>query len=230
MSGSELAIRESVKSLAGMSLTELTETARMLDVYQAKIEGMSGIVATMRGLVFMVAKERVGHGKFTSWLAEHFKKTRKTSAEDMRVAREFLKSNSEVTFNDLAYALADKAREPELDLKNPLVAEVAKWVQGRPRFQLLLEFPGERGGKRGRGKKLSPAEEHAEFLAACKEDFESAIVALDQLHDKAAWKATSITDAQREAAAEVAREFARQAVAFNKLPKRERAELKMEVG
>jgi hypothetical protein len=229
MSGHEIAVRGSVTELAQMSVAELTETARMLDLYQEKIEGMSGIVATMRGLVFIVAKERLGHGKFLPWLAEHFKKTRKTSAEDMRVAREFVKCSSEVTFGDLASALADKSREPELDLSNPLVSEVAKWVKGRPRIQLLLEFPASKGGARyGSRKKLTPEAELAEFLADCKENFDSTIMSLDELHDKKLWQANSIPDAHLGAAAELARDFSREAFAFIKLPKRERSSPKLE--
>lgn len=156
-------------SLSQMSVSELTQTAKMLDAFQSNIESMSGICATMRGLVFHQVKEKLAHGQFGPWLKKHFDKTRKTAAEDMRIARGFLRSNPELPhFETLARALAEKSREPSIDRNHPMVRQVAMWVDGRPRVQLLLEFPSEKGGGAGRSKGSSknvndPAEESTDI-------------------------------------------------------------------
>jgi hypothetical protein len=137
-------------ALVDMTVPELAETCRMLDDCQQRYDKLSGICAVMRGLVLSEAKRKLAHGKFIPWIKTNFKKTRKTAAQDMRLAQEFAKSNPRVTFQVLGRDLAETMMaldQAHLDLAHPLVKRVARWVKDRSRYQLLLEFPGEsRGG------------------------------------------------------------------------------------
>jgi hypothetical protein len=146
-------------ALVDLTVPQLAEACQMLDQCQERYDKLSGICATMRGLVLTEAKRKLGHGKFLPWVAENFKKTKKTAAQDMRVAEEFCKSNPRVTFETLGRDLASTILELEqanIDLRHPLVREVAIWVGDRTRYQLLLDFPGSRGGDTSahRSKKL----------------------------------------------------------------------------
>lgn len=164
MSGNLSKIERPV-TLEAMSPEQLADTGRMLDAYQEKIESMSGICATMRGLVFVTAKEKLGHGKFLPWLTKHFDKTRKTAAEDMRIGREFSKCNPTLHFGDLVKALAEKSSEPEIDTSHPLVSEVARWVASRNRGQLLLDFPAtSRGGDTSKSRAAKPVKKSREEI------------------------------------------------------------------
>lgn len=213
-------------ALVDLNVPQLAEACRALEQCQERYDKLSGICATMRGFVLIEVKTKLGHGKFLPWLAENFNKTRKTAAQDMRVARECGKSRPKVTFEILGRDLASTVKELEqsnINLEHPLVKEIAGWVDGRTRYQLLLDFPGLRGGDTsGSRKKLTPEEEHAKFLEDARTDFEAAFLALDGITDSATWKATSISDAMLSDSIELAREFARQAAAWLKLPKDER--------
>lgn len=213
-------------ALGNMTVPQLTAAAKMLDDCQERYDKLSGICGTMRGLVLAEVKHKLEHGKFLPWLAENFDKSRKTAAQDIRLATEFCKSNPRVTFEILGRDLAETVKELEqaqIDLKHPLVREVAAWVDGRTRYQLLLDFPGQRGGDTsGSHKKLSPEEEHKLFLANAKAQFESVFLSLDKLVEDDTFKAPSITDTLLSDSADLAAEFAKRARAWLKVPRKQR--------
>lgn len=156
MNHSQIAVlKQSPVALGDMNVPQLAEACHMLDACQERYNKLSGICAAMRGLVLTEAKRKIEHGYFTAWIAKNFKKTKKTAAEDMRIAREFAKSNPRVTFETLGRDLATtvaELEEAQIDLKHPLVRHVAEWVGDRTRYQLLLAFPASRGGNQyGRG-------------------------------------------------------------------------------
>jgi len=156
-------IEPSPIALVDMNVPQLAEACKMLDACQERYDKLSGICATMRGLVLTEAKRKIEHGYFGAWLTKNFKKTKKTAAEDMRVGRQFAKSNPKVTFETLGRDLATtvaELEEAQIDLSHPLVRQVAEWVGARTRYQLLLAFPAssggnkyERGGEKGKRKK-----------------------------------------------------------------------------
>lgn len=132
-------------ALSNMSVPQLTSACHMLSDCQDRYDKLSGICATMRGLVLTEVKHKLAHGKFLPWIAENLGKTRKTAAQDMRLAGEFFKCNPQVTFETLGRDLATTLKEIEeaqLDLRHPLVRAVASFVGDRTRYQLLLDFPG----------------------------------------------------------------------------------------
>ncbi len=136
-------------ALVNLNVLQLVEAGTMLDQCQARYDKLSGICGTMRGGVFTELKRKVGHGHFLPILAQSFSKTRKTAAQDMRLWAEFCKCNPRVTFETLGRDLATTVQEIErsnIDLRHPLVRDIAGWVDGRTRYQLLLDFPGSTGG------------------------------------------------------------------------------------
>src|SRR5581483_11038232 len=157
----------------------------------------------------------------------NFDRSHRTASSYMRLAEAFMgKLESTVQFETLTHDLAaslTRLREFQLDLSHPVVSKVAEWVKGRGAYQLMLDFPGSRGGDTSWSrKKLTPAEAEKEFLENAKREFCDAITALDRAHEEKLWKAASVTDAHLETAIELAREFAREAAAWVRTPKRDR--------
>lgn len=219
-------------SLVNLTLPQLAEAYNGLDRLEKEYENMSGICATLKGLVLIEAKLKPElKGRFKQWVIDSFPKSYKTATRYMRLAEAFGKSDSTGTFQTLTRDLASSVaalRQFQLDLSHPVVAKVADWVNGRGSYQLMLDFPGGRGGDTsGSRKKLTAAQERKAFLESCKKDFEETIMALDRLHEKGFWKAESILDGHREDAAELARSFAKDITAFLKVPARKRAELEV---
>lgn len=140
-------------ALVDMPLPQLAEACHGLLRLASEYENMSGVCVTLHGLVLIECKTRLGHGNFRPWLKEHFPKSFKTATRYMRLGEEFGKRDSTVTFQTLTRDLATSVaalREFQLDLSHPAVAAVAKWVGGRGAYQLMLDFPGEKGGARKR--------------------------------------------------------------------------------
>ncbi len=216
-------------ALVDMSVGQLADAFNGLSRLEKEYENMSGICATLKGLILIEAKVKLGHGNYRNWLKENFPKSAKTAERYKRLAEAFGKSDSTVAFKALTQGLTESLqalRARSLDLSHPVVAKIAQWVAGRGAYQLMLDFPGDRGGDTsGSHKKLTPAQEHAKFLEDAKNDFTGAFSALDRVVESESWKAPSITDAQLECSSELAREFARQASAWLKIPKRERAKI-----
>lgn len=143
-------------ALVDMTLPQITEACTQLEWVEEKCSTVSGICAVLQGLLLRQAKEKLGHGEFIPWVNANFKKTKKTSAQRMRLAAEFAKSNPRLHFSDLAKSLGNSLQNLEankLDMKNPIVAQVAEWTAGKSCYQLLLDLaPPERGGWQGGSK------------------------------------------------------------------------------
>jgi hypothetical protein len=152
-------------ALVDMSVPQLADAFRGLDRLEKEYENMSGICATLKGLVLIEVKTKVGYGKYRAWLKENFAKSAKTAERYKRLAEEFGKSDSTVAFQTLTRGLADSVaalREFQLDLSHPMVAKIAHWVAGRGAYQLMLDFRAPLGGNRGR----KPAEDYDPNSAA----------------------------------------------------------------
>lgn len=110
---------------------------------------MSGICAVLKGCVLLEVKPKT-HRQFKSWVKTNFPKSYRTAARYMRLAEEFGKSASTVTFQTLTRDLAasvEALKQFQLDLSHPMVSKVAKWVKGRGAYQLMLDLgPSSRGG------------------------------------------------------------------------------------
>lgn len=143
-------------TLDDLSLPELAEAYDGLSRLEKEYENMSGICATLKGLVLIECKAKPElKGQFKSWVVKTFPKSYKTATRYMRLAEAFGRSDSTVTFQTLTRDLATSVaalREFQLDLSHPAVAAVAQWVNGRGAYQLMLDFPSERGGARARKK------------------------------------------------------------------------------
>lgn len=161
-------------ALKDLTVPQLAEAYRGLNAAEEHYEKLSGICATMKGIVLCEAKAKIPHGGFLKWLEATFPKTRKTAAQYMRLAGEFGKNNPKVTFAALQtdlLATLEAAKGAELDLAHPLVSKVADWVKGRSAYQLLLDLGShraggktyERDGEKGKREQLT-AEEAEELL------------------------------------------------------------------
>jgi hypothetical protein len=139
--------------LADMNLDQLAASYGQLDKVEQSCTTLSGICATLKGLVLLESKRKCTHGKFQPWIKEQFPKGYRTAARYMRIAKEFSKSDTSVTFAaleaDLTTSLA-VLEQNKLDCANPIVRQVAAWTQGKSSYQLLLELgEGDRGGGAG---------------------------------------------------------------------------------
>jgi hypothetical protein len=219
----------SAVALVDLTVPQLAEAFKGLDRVQQHHERLSGICAIMKGLVLCEAKAKLPHGEFMSWVKENFPKSHKTAGQYKRLAEEFGKLNPRVQFENLRSDLLttiERLEEFQLDLQHPFVRQVAEWVKGRSAYQLLLELPVERGGDRSMfpwEKPVTPEEERIIFLERAREDFMNTLLGFERIHDKQLWKAPSVTDAVLEQSIDLAREFAREAAAWLRIPKRERS-------
>jgi hypothetical protein len=219
-------------ALVDLTVPQLAEAYSGLDRLEREYENLSGVCATLKGLVLLEAKSKPElKGRFKEWISKSFPKTYRTAARYMRLAEAFGRSDSTVTFQILKQSLADSLeslRSIQLDLSHPVVAKVAEWVNGRGSYQLMLDFPGSVGGDTSaHRKKLSSAEIEKQSLENAKREFCDAIADFDRVHNEQLWKASSVTDAHLETAIELAREFARDASAFLRTPRRDRYSLEM---
>lgn len=138
-------------ALKDLTVPQLGEAFRGLDAAQQNYSKLSGICATMKGLVLAEAKGKLGHGKFIPWLKENFPNGRQHASRLMRLAEAFGKCSPNATFDALTHDLLhtlEEARLSQIDLANPLVARVAAWVGNRSAYQLELELKMDGDGRR----------------------------------------------------------------------------------
>lgn len=129
-------------ALEAMTVAQLGEAFAGLEKAQGQYESLSGMCATLSGIVLQEVKKKVGRGNFQSWLKEHFAKSQKTACLYVRLAEQFAKADPRVSFQQLSLALLDGAQSLDgqsLDFSHPLVARVAKWTKGRTFYQLRQE-------------------------------------------------------------------------------------------
>jgi hypothetical protein len=131
-----------------MNLPQLEATHDRLAALEAMGEKLSGTCATLKGLVLLEVKHRLGHGKLKPWVAKHYEKSYRTAVDYMNLAREFTKdakskSAEPCTFAPMLQNVGETLDEIEalkLDLRHPTVRAVADWTEGRSAHQLLLQF------------------------------------------------------------------------------------------
>jgi hypothetical protein len=169
-------IEPSPVALTDLTPPQMAEAIAGLDRLEAQYENMSGICATLKGLVLIEAKRKLGRGDWTPWMKKHLgAKKARTAQRYMQLGKAFAdKNDSTVVFNLLRSDLArnlDALRQTQLDLKHPVVAQVARWVEGKGAYQLMLEFGSSgRGGKtydRGGDKGKRAAFEAKAYRVLC---------------------------------------------------------------
>ena len=212
-------------ALVDLTLPQLAEAAHGLERLEREYENMSGICATLKGLVLVEAKKRLGHGKFMPWVKENFVAHR-TATAYMRLAQAFMgKLASTCQFKTLTKDLAaslTRLRDFQLDLSHPVVSEVAKWVKGRGSYQLMLDFAGSAGGDTSWSrKKLSPEEERKQAIERCRETSVETFNGVYGLLQNERWQ-FGLTDAELQIAADAMRELARKISAWLREPKKQR--------
>ena len=107
-------------------------------------------------------------------------------------------------------------------------AELNGFVAGTSQTSWLDQFreAKSRGGDTsGSHKKLTPAEERAQFLQDTRNDFAAALQTLDRLNETNAWQVESIEDAEREAGAHLLHDLAKKITAWLKTPRSQRKPL-----
>jgi hypothetical protein len=157
--------------LADLSPDELANASRSLQEAEERYDRMSGICATLNGLVLLEAKRRLDHGHFTPWLKKNFPKSHQIATTRMRIANDFLGKMKpqfhfeaeQLLFTDFA-RLLEAEKESPLATDSPIVDAVAKFVDGRSFSQLRdalpMHMPGgktyERDGNKGRRITATP--------------------------------------------------------------------------
>ena len=165
--------------LAEMSESQLAQTFTKLDATREHYENLSGICATLQGLILIEAKRKIPHGKYQHWIESNFPKSYSTSNRFVRIAEDFiekasgkntkearaLKSVTGATFDnvntsaqllltDLAASL-ESIRSDSIDLSHPMVQAISAYADGRSYNQLWLDLgPVSLGGSRdGAGRR-----------------------------------------------------------------------------
>jgi hypothetical protein len=143
--------------LADMNLPQLTQAQAALGEAQERYDRLSGICAVLRGLVLTEIKHKLPHGRFMTWVQEHFGKTHREATRCMRIADDFTsrlaskktpegKLDTRVQFEAAQLLLGDLAsnlaaiEDSKLDMSHPVVATVATYVDGRSYRQLLFDL------------------------------------------------------------------------------------------
>lgn len=179
-------------AITQMSLPQLAEAYDGLDRLEKEYENMSGICATLKGLVLIECKTKPElKGRFKEWVTQSFPKSYKTATRYMHLAEAFGKSDSTGTFLALTRDLSESVaalREFQLDLKHPVVSKVAQWVAGRGAYQLMLDL-GPTAGKHHPRKKepeLSPEEQREVLVKQAQEWAAGQLV--DDFVSRGMWK------------------------------------------
>ena len=131
------------------------------------------------------------------------------------------KATKRLTFEQIVTADPKTLSDVEKKAQTGLFA----FVDGTSQKSLLDDYKeaGNRGGDTsGSTKKKTPAQLHKEFLANTHSEFMSACQTLDRYADKDLIIIESITDPEREHAADLFTRLAKRARAWNKVPKKDR--------
>ena len=162
---SEIATIPQTLGLADMSESQLAETFTKLDATREHYDNLSGICATLQGLVLIEVKEKVGHGKYGHWLESNFPKSHKTANRFQRIAEEFLaragakntpeakqlkldtgvqfdnvNTSTQLLLTDLAASLS-AVRGASLDMSHPMIQAISTYAGGRSYKQMWLDLP-----------------------------------------------------------------------------------------
>ena len=184
--------------LAEMSADQLAGTFTKLDAARQHYDNLSGICATLQGLVLIEAKEKVGHGKYGQWLKDHFPKSADTAGRFFRIAEDFLvrsgtKNTPESKFrtgaefgeqlllSDLANSLQAIQHE-SLDMGHPIVKSIAAYAAGRSYKQMWLDLgPAPAGGDRSASRQIRDLDEEIEFQKLKAQDqFQNLVVNMEE--------------------------------------------------
>jgi hypothetical protein len=180
-------------ALVDLNVPQLAEAFSRLCKVEESCETVSGIVATLKGMVLHTVKAKLEHGKFLPWLSQHFPRSRKTANQYMRLSEAFGKCNPKVTIDTLQRDLTSSMKlleENRLDMKQPVVASVAQWTKGRSAYQLLLDFEGNRGGNtydRTNGKGSRKPEDPAALKEAWRQRCKTSVAMMEIYTKEKAW-------------------------------------------
>lgn len=190
-------VREAI-GLADMTSAQMGEALVGLRKMGVRYDNMSGICATLEGLVLLQAKAMLPHGAYGGFLRDYFAKSRRAATAYTQLARAFVGGKLastcqfdkfgrpmrvpkafELVKQDLATSLQELEKF-QLDLRHPVVSKVAEWVNGRGSYQLMLDYPAPLGGRRARREKLSLAEVRAKAEKEALESYEAICRAIDR--------------------------------------------------
>jgi len=177
--------------LESLNEQQLGETFTKLNTARLSYQRLSGVCATLQGLVLIQAKETVGHGNYGLWISEHFPKSDETARKFTLLAEDFLaKSQPKLEFESpkgkkspvsllLAEAIQhiDALNSETLDLNHPVVRAVEEYVNERTSTQLWFDLkqeklPDQRGGFRPTKKNGAPRAEKRTDAEIARDEYE----------------------------------------------------------
>jgi hypothetical protein len=145
--------------LAEMNPEQLASASKSLLAAEERYDRMSGICATLNGLVLLEAKRQIAHGNFMQWVQDATGHSDRDARRRMRIAEEFIaslsksKTDTRVRFENAQQLLLDNFTEllsadaaSPMDESNPVFAAVAQYVDGRSYRALADALPKPRMG------------------------------------------------------------------------------------
>jgi hypothetical protein len=146
--------------LAEMNPEQLASASKSLLAAEERYDRMSGICATLNGLVLLEAKRKIAHGNFIPWVREVTGGSERNAQRRMRIAEAFIVSLSkskcdtgvshlgkpeQMLLDNFMEMLSADAASP-MDESNPVFAAVAQYVDGRSYRALADALPKPRMG------------------------------------------------------------------------------------
>lgn len=165
------AAQESPATLESLTVDQLRDSYSQLDRYEEGCSRISGICATLKGLVLAEVKSKLGHGNFEPWLATHFPKGRTTAKKYLRLAKAFMttKKAPRCLFAPDADLLGSLTllQTAQLDVANPLVRDVSEWTDGKSAYQLLQDIAQAKEEPEQRQPRVKPTPEEILESVTC---------------------------------------------------------------
>jgi len=201
-----------------MSVPQLSAAFSDLNVAREKYDNLSGICATLQGLVLLEVKRKLEHGKYGPWLKEHFPKSQDVAGRFVRIAEDFIRrlqtkntpeskfrvnaefDASQLLLGDLASNLAT-IENAKLDMAHPIVRAAAIYAGKRSYTQLWLDLGptplggdhrarDEQGELLPRIRRTHDEKEFDDALAEAMDWYEFGFLGLREsyLHEGARWQ------------------------------------------
>lgn len=228
-------------ALAAVPLDTLVVAQRNIGAVQERVDGLSGIFATLRGVALVEVKSRLKHGEWQPWLKEHFPQSDRNARRLIMIGQAFLEeatsrrakaaqilkagSNDQISSALATVADAKFSGEASLDFSHPLLGAIAAFVAGRSSYQLIVEVGAlAKGGLREATTPEAAQTEDEKYQAAVRQIQDDTRQTFDILGSLTGRKAFQVLpEPELHLAIDTAEAFLKEAKAWAATPKNKRA-------